>query len=339
MLRPLRLALLAAILLAALAPAAQADSTVERSFSAKASEKTREYWTPARIRSAQPLDLGQSGAVDAGGLDPTPAAIPRAGGVDLSSTIAPSAPRKTYAGVPKIKPGERPPYSSGEVPLESQTTFPLSTNGLLVGKLPGFGNYSCSATVVSSESDSVLMTAGHCVYDFQVGFAKRVAFAPAYHRGDTPFGVWSASDLIATKQWKRQNYNYDYATVRLRKSRGKAVGAVVGEQGVAFDQPRAQSFQAVGYPFNKGKAEEMWNCVGDFAGVDPRGDRTSGEADNAIGCDMKQGASGGGWFIVDSLGGQYLNSVTSFGYKNFKKVIFGPYLTRKVTQVVRAADR
>ena len=114
-------------------------------------------------------------------------------------TRSPRARRASpTAGVPKIQPGERPPYTSGEVPLASQTTFPLSTNGLLIGKLPGFGDYSCSATVISSESDSVLITAGHCVYDFQVGFAKRVAFAPAYHQGDTPFGVWSAADLIAT---------------------------------------------------------------------------------------------------------------------------------------------
>lgn len=340
MLRPsLRLALLAAPLIALAAPAAQADSTVERSFSDRASDATRDYWTPARIRAAQPLELGRAGDVDADAIAARPRAIPSAGAVDLSNTIAPSRPTESYRGVPKIKPGERPPYTSGEVPLASQTTFPLSTNGLLVGKLKGFGDYSCSATVISSGSDSVLMTAGHCVYDFNAGFAKRVAFAPAFHRGDTPFGVWSAADLVAPRQWQRGNYNYDYATVRLRKSEGQAVGAVVGEQGVAFEQPRQQSFQAIGYPFNRGGAERMWNCVGEFAGVDPRGNRTSGEADNAIGCDMKQGASGGGWFIVDSAGSQFLNSVTSFGYKNFKKVIFGPYLTKKVRQVVNAADR
>jgi len=335
--RPLVLLIVAIAALLVAAPLASADDGVaQRSFSAKASKAATKFWTPARMRVASPLALPQqAGSPDYSAPRPKPRALPQSSRLDLSNTLAPSAPR----GGGKVQIGDRPPFQSGEVPLGQQTTYPTSTNGRMFGKLPGIGLYSCSGTVVSSKSQSVVLTAGHCVFDQGAGFAKRVIFVPAYHDRDRPFGTWSAQRLVATKGWQRvTNYNYDYAALALRKSGGKTVGSVVGEQGVAFDQARQQTFQAIGYPFNFSKAELMWNCVADFAGVDPR-DRFAGKPDNGIGCDMSSGASGGGWFIRDTAGGQYINSVTSFGYRAIKKVLFGPYFDRKVLKVVNSADR
>ena len=337
LLAPFLLALAAALLIAA--PAASASGGVaERSVDRAGVKSALDYWTAERMRAADPLaapQVGSGATLDFPAPGPKPRALPASSRLDLSSTIQPTAPR----GPGKVNIGDRPPYQSGEVPLGSQTTYPTSTNGRLFGKLRGFGGYSCSATVISSSSHSVIMTAGHCVHDQDAGFAKRVIFVPAYHRGDRPFGVWGASRLITTNGWKRiENYNYDYAAVKLRKAGGDAVGNVVGEQGVAFNQSREQTFQAIGYPFNKSRAEIMWNCIAAFAGVDPR-DRFAGSPGNGIGCDMSQGASGGGWFIQDGAGGQFINSVTSFGYRAIKKVLFGPYFDRKVLKVVNAANR
>ncbi len=337
LLAPFLLAIAAGLL--ATAPAASAaDGVAARSVEPAAAKSALDYWTAKRMREATPLAAPQQdsgAALDFPAAGPKPRALPSSSRLDLADTIQPTAPR----GGGKVQIGDHPPYDSGEVPIGSQTTFPTSTNGRLFGKLRGIGQYSCSATVISSSSHSVIMTAGHCVFDQGAGFASKVIFAPAYHRGDRPFGTWSASRLITTKGWQRvTNYNYDYAAIKLRQSGGDAVGNVVGEQGVAFNQSREQSFQAIGYPFNKDKAEIMWNCVAPFAGIDPR-DRFAGKPDSGIGCDMSQGASGGGWFIRDSGGTQYLNSVTSFGYRAIKKVLFGPYLDRKVLKVINAANR
>ena len=332
------LAAIAGLFLVA-APAASADDGVaQRSIGSDSAASALDYWTPERMREATPLAAPQTGSganLDFPATGPKPRALPQSSRLDLSNTIAPTAPR----GPGKVQIGDHPPYDSGEVPLAQQTTFPTSTNGRLFGKLKGFGGYSCSATVVSSSSHSVIMTAGHCVFDENAGFAKKVIFVPAYHDRARPFGVFAASRLVATKGWQRiTNFNYDYAAIRLRKTGGNAVGSVVGEQGVAFNQSRQQTFQAIGFPFNFDKAELMWNCVADFAGVDPR-DRFAGKPDNGIGCDMSSGASGGGWFIRDAAGSQYINSVTSFGYPAIKKVLFGPYFDRKVLKVVNTANR
>lgn len=326
-------------LLLILAPAASAGKrVVQRSVSAGASRAAVEYWTAKRMRTATPLAVPQQDAATALASPaprPKPTALPASRSLDLANTLPPRAPR----GTATIGIGDRPPFTSGEVPLATQTTFPTSTNGKLFGKLQGLGGYSCSATVISSSSHSVIMTAGHCVFDEKAGFARKVVFVPAYHDGDRPFGAWSAASLSSTKQWQRAtNFNYDYASIRLRKSGGDSIGDVVGEQGVAFDQAREQVFQAIGYPFDFKKTERMWNCVAPFAGADPR-DRTSGQPDSAIGCDMSSGASGGGWFIRDLAGTQYLNSVTSFGYRKIRKTLFGPYLTHRVLKVINAANR
>jgi hypothetical protein len=40
-----------------------------------------------------------------------------------------------------------------------------------------------------------------------------------------------------------------------------------------------------------------------------------------MGCDMREGSSGGGWIIRN----QYVNSVTSGGYDTLPELLFGPY--------------
>ena len=184
----------------------------------------------------------------------------------------------------------------------------------------------------------MILTAGHCVFDEKAGFAKRIAFIPAYHDGSRPFGTWAGRRETVARGWARSmNFSYDYAAIKLRSPAG-TLGDAVGEEGLAWSQPRDQDFQAIGYPFNRGGTELMWNCIASFAGVDPY-DGDAGKPDSGIGCDMGEGASGGGWTIRDDEGVPYVNSVSSFGYTKIEDVLFGPYLTRKVLKVVNRVNR
>ena len=294
------------------------------------------YWTAKRMRATEPLPIPLRDDLP-GGDTATPLSVPAAGPnaasparVDLSRTIAGSPPKGSRIG-------DDPPYLSGEVPLESQTTYPTSTNGRVFGKFRGLGQYSCSATVVASKSDSVILTAGHCVFDGDAGFASKIVFVPAYHRGDRPFGVWQGTREVINKGYfKLLNPNDDYAAIKLKSASGK-LGQVVGEEGLAYSQPRNQGFQVIGYPFNLGRTELMWNCLTNFAGVDNL-DRFPGKPDSGVGCDMTEGASGGGWTIRDPAGTPFLNSVTSYGYPKLKNVIFGPYLTKKAMKLIGKAS-
>jgi V8-like Glu-specific endopeptidase len=332
-----RLSLAACLGLLLLLPAGASASSGVVSHalpSAEPGQGARAYWTAKRMRAAEPLPVRQ---VAPSGSPATPLSAPSAG----HNAVAPAKVdlSRTIAGHPPV--GQRiqsnPPYQSGEVPLANQTAFPTSTNGRIFGKFQGIGQYSCSATVVASKSQSVIMTAGHCVFDSQAGFASKVVFVPAYHDGDRPFGIWQATnEVIAKGYFKILNPNNDYAALRVKSASGD-VGAVVGEEGLAYSQPRGQTFQVIGYPFNLGKTEKMWNCLTEFAGVDNH-DHFPGKPDSGVGCDMTEGASGGGWTIFDAQGVPFLNSVTSYGYPQLKKVIFGPYLTKKTVKIINEAN-
>jgi hypothetical protein len=57
---------------------------------------------------------------------------------------------------------------------------------------------------------------------------------------------------------------------------------------------------------------------------------------------MSHGASGGGWLISKRNHGKrhpFVNSVTSYGYNARPNLLFGPYFTKRVRGIVRAASR
>ncbi len=222
-----------------------------------------------------------------------------------------------------------PPFESFQVP--DPLAAPLPAHGKIFGFLPGFGGYECSGTVVDHPSRTVVMTAGHCLSDPRTRtLATRVVFIPSYTDGARPFGRWTAFDGRITREWfKRENYDFDYGTVALRPHNGQRIEDVVGARPLAVNTPREQVYNAFGYPVNFARAQLMWTCRGPYAGDDPR-PIPGGPPPIGMGCDMKSGASGGGW--VDDLG--QLVSVTSFGYGARKGFLYGPYLTEKAARLV-----
>ncbi len=296
----------------------------------------RQYWTPERMREARSLRVRRAVGPSALGAAATnslaaPAVADVGPAVIDPATSRPPRPPALSSRIAV------PPFKSGQVPPAEMSTYPYSANGRLYGIFRPGGPYSCSATVVNSPSRNVVLTAGHCVFERELGWARRLVFVPAYLRGERPFGTWAATDAVTTRGWVRsENYHGDYSAVKLSSPSGP-VGDVVGEEGLVWNQPRDQAFQAIGYPFNRGRTELMWNCTSNSLGADPF-DRSRGKPDTGIGCDMGGGSSGGGWTIRDSGGNPYVNGVTSFGYKHLKNILFSPYLTGHVVKVVNSAS-
>ncbi|MCB8971699.1 MAG: hypothetical protein H6533_12910 [Thermoleophilales bacterium] len=314
-----------------------------------AGSSARGYWTPKRMREARELRVSRRAsaralrkaglAALAGSAAPQGSPLSAdslATDIDPVTSIPPRPPAAGPGSAPRIV---APPFQSGQVDPATMTTYPYSANGKVFGKFPRRGgNYSCSATAVVSPSRSVIFTAGHCVHDRQLGWAKRIIFAPAYLSGSAPFGAWRSTRIVAPRGWVRsENFHYDYGAVKVRSDAG-LLGDVVGEEGVAWSMPREQTYQAIGYPYNRGRTELMWNCVSGSAGVDPL-DHSRGQPDTGIGCDMGSGASGGGWTVHDTAGNPFVNGVTSYGYKRLKNVLFAAYLTGSVQKVLNSADR
>jgi V8-like Glu-specific endopeptidase len=225
-------------------------------------------------------------------------------------------------------------FTSRAVP--AYTDYPNTTTGRVVGKMPGFGAYSCTASVVHARNQSTLFTAGHCVKEPGGSFASELTFVPSYRQGTEPFGRWAATSFLVKPAWARKgNSNFDYAAVVVQPNASGKVEAVVGSQGFAYNvNPKKKKFRAVGYPFNRGDTQIMWECRDRFAGFDP-GYRGPGPKPIGIGCDMLGGASGGPW----TLPGIYLNSVTSFGYDELPNHLFGPQFTRAADKLRKSAGK
>ncbi|MFN8149539.1 MAG: hypothetical protein U0R24_00230 [Solirubrobacterales bacterium] len=308
----------------------------------------REYWTPKRMREARELRVSRpAGAAALRAAGVTALAGSAASGsplsadatstdIDPATSIPPRPPAAGPGSAPRIV---APPFQSGQVDPAAMGTYPYSANGKVFGSFPRRGgNYSCSATAVVSPSRSVIFTAGHCLHDRQLGWAKRITFVPAYLNGSAPFGSWRSTRIVSPRAWVRsENFHYDYGAVKVSGD-GGLLGDVVGEEGLAWNMPREQTYQAIGYPFNRGQTELMWNCISASAGVDPL-DRLRGQPDTGIGCDMGSGSSGGGWTIQDELGNPFVNGATSYGYKRLKNVLFAAYLTPSVQNILNSADQ
>jgi V8-like Glu-specific endopeptidase len=296
----------AASLAGLLAPAPAPAASIARAD--RDEQGVRGYWTPQRMRAAEPRDV-----------------------------LAAEAPPQTAGGAPATAAGT---FVRDEIADPSQEPFRAHGKVFLTitgGSDPG--DYVCSGTAVEARNLSVVWTAGHCVFDdLGGGFATNWMFAPAYKDGSTPFGGWAASELAAPQPWREQgNLKYDLgAAVVAEDAQGQALGEVVGGRGIGFNRPREQTYHAFGYPSAAPfTGERPFRCTDQLGGTDDPGG--PGPNTNFITCDMTAGASGGGW-VAD---GELL-SVTSYVYceEVFGELLcgeelYGPYQGRVAHRLYR----
>ena len=264
-----------------------------------------EYWTPERLADAQPLELRE-------GADPVAARSSDPGLLRASATT--------------LK----------EAIVNSPAAYPNRVHGKIFGTYPGIGDYSCSGTVVTSKSGSLVTTAGHCVYDAGAGrsnqFASQLAFVPGYSSGNTPYGVFEATNAIVPGQWIRASLDYDLAMLRLDTEAGQTVQKAVGSRGIGFSQKRKQRLSAYGYP-GRGRpaynGERLAKCT---AGYVPDPVRYGGPRSRGMRCDQKQGSSGGGWVSQQSI----VVSNTSHGHTRGRNKFYGPHYGAVAKSLYRA---
>jgi V8-like Glu-specific endopeptidase len=254
------------------------------------------YWTARRMRRARPLEL----RLDA----------PPRGGRASSSAPARGA---LHQGFNRFE-------------VTDTTSFPNRTHGQVFFTLPREGDFTCSGTVVTANSHSVVLTAGHCVHEGGAGsgFATNWIFVPGYRDGSRPFGEWAAARLASTAGWvEGANFSFDVgAAVVARNANGQGIQDVVGARGIAFNGPRDQLYRSFGYPAGQPPlgfdGERAFACDSRYGGDDAT---TSPPRTMVIGCDMNAGASGGAWVVDGSL----VSSVNSYKYALEPDHIYGPY--------------
>jgi V8-like Glu-specific endopeptidase len=284
--------------------------------------RARDYWTPARMRSAE----AEPGMRRQGAHGLNRSGVPAIGGAP--QLVPPRAP----AGVAGA--------SSAGSPVADPTAAGLSVNGaVFIVADHGFLRGRCSATSVNAPNLSVVITAGHCVHEFGHWFDEQWAFVPGYRYGQRPFGVFPAKWLGSTPQWlARENENYDVgAAVVSRNERGERLAEAVGADGIAWGLSPDQTFDLYGYPVEEPfDGSTLQVCPQTrFEGHDFLSFLEPGPLDVGVECDFTAGSSGGGW-VID---GHMLNGVTSSGYADDPRTEFGPYFGKAVGRLFHEAAR
>ncbi|HNC93655.1 MAG TPA: trypsin-like serine protease [Solirubrobacterales bacterium] len=254
-----------------------------------------DYWTPERLASAVPAEMpNPSDALD----------IP-----DFASGASASA-------------------DGGDFTPGNVTAFPQRVHGKIFFSV-GVNNFSCSGTLIDSANQSVVFTAGHCVFDQEThGFVSNLIFLPGYENGVAQLGAANGASVFTTSQWAQSGANaYDMGVVVLDQPFEKFYGS----RQIAFDlNPKGLNYTIYGYPSKPNppyNGEVLQGCHSGFAGRDDGNGNITPYPVAASPCFMQQGASGGGWVV----GGNYVNSVVSYGYCDSVPstcgFIFGPYFS------------
>lgn len=305
---------------------------------------TKRFWTPARMRSATPIEevLGEPEPESWGpAVEGEESELRSVDGSGPSVTsphddrralnLLESVGQNSGATVP---PGEAIPYSSGEITETS--LYPNITHGKLFFEIPGEGTYVCSGTVVGAESQNVVWTAGHCVTEGDGGgFFENFLFIPGYDDGTAPAGLWTVEFASTTSQWKNNEaFGYDVGALTMQPNQGVEIEEAVGSRGITFGAEPDQTYRSVGHPAAEPfDGEKMRFCASELGYLD------SGiPGPMAIGCDMTPGSSGGGWIVEDPVtGGGFVHSVNSYIYPTIPETMFGPQMGDVAAAVYDAA--
>lgn len=223
----------------------------------------------------------------------------------------------------KGKPGGGTTASYTRSAVTTPMAYPNRTNGKVFMTM-GQTDYQCSGTAVQSGNDSLVWTAGHCVYDAATGgYASNFMFVPAYASGSAPFGQFTATmaNLRTTSEYEAtESFGSDFGAARVgTNAGGQTLAQAVGERAISFSPIRNQAYTLFGYPVDAktGGGRAMYQCTTRWA-LD---DTSVTPPSIGAACNWPAGSSGGAWIGEDGT----LSTVTSYGYRSLKNYIFGSY--------------
>jgi hypothetical protein len=204
----------------------------------------------------------------------------------------------------------------------------------------------CTGTAVNSENKSLVLTAGHCVWD--IGHRRwytNAYFVPGYENGREPFGRWPVRLVSTTWNYFNHGTSADDMAIALvtRNSSGTALVNRVGGHGIAFNQPVNQFRTSFGYPITDWRwpgwtsdGQDMYYCQG----TDSYFSSGSFAGQMLLGCRMTGGASGGPWLTNvqwNWLGyAQSVNSNKGGIGAAWAGLMFGPYMGAEESAVFQS---
>ncbi len=297
------------------------DPAASKSISKSAQEKTKNYWTSSRMKSAKDgsLLVRSRSEVKSG---------------DKVAKGEPTVVKGTASQAKKPKPITQA-FGGG---LYNGGGKVVQTTGKVFFTLAGT-DYVCSGSSTVAANNSLVQTAGHCLNEGPGSFASNFTFVPAYDSGSAPYGQFAATTLFTSNQWANQgDLDYDIGYAVVGTAGGSTLTGAVGAQGVGFNLARNATMYSFGYPAAApyDGSSLAW-CNGPVAA-----DTYGGSSDQGMVCNMTGGSSGGPWFInySEASGIGTLNSLNSFKYNGgpVSNQMFGPYFGSVIQGVYNEAQ-
>jgi V8-like Glu-specific endopeptidase len=112
------------------------------------------------------------------------------------------------------------------------------------------GDHFCTASVVDSPGEDLLITAAHCINNGNGGGYKTdIVFIPDYRDGSAPYGIWTPQQLIVAPQWAASaDPDYDVGFVVLQPLGGQKIQQVLGGDKLGTDTSYDYLARVTGYP-------------------------------------------------------------------------------------------
>ncbi|MET8852841.1 trypsin-like peptidase domain-containing protein [Amycolatopsis sp. NPDC004625] len=207
---------------------------------------------------------------------------------DAYAAGTPTAPSATPAAPPAAAAAPAAPAASAPKPAASA-----------VGALFANGSHFCSASVVHSAAGDLVLTAAHCVKD-------GMSFAPGYHDGVAPFGMWTVASTAVADGWTTSaDPDLDFAFLTVHQAGNtNSVESVTGANVLGTNRGFTHRITLTGYPDT---SDSPVVCEGDTTQSDTYQQRVACPG-------FPDGTSGGPWVtggaVVGVIGGFELGGDT-----------------------------
>ncbi|MCW2888290.1 MAG: hypothetical protein QOE54_6952 [Streptosporangiaceae bacterium] len=121
------------------------------------------------------------------------------------------------------------------------------------------GDHYCTAGVLDSPRNNLLVTAAHCIYSQSGGYSKNIVFVPGYEDGEMPYGVWATKSMLVDDRWiKSSDPDLDVGFVSLQSKDGKNIEQVLGANKLGINKGFDNVVRVTGYPTN---SDEPITCM------------------------------------------------------------------------------
>jgi hypothetical protein len=212
----------AASVAAASVPRGGSATAATYQVSAAAQGRTRDHWTPQRMRTATALSPA---------LSPSP-----------TGTRLPATTRRP------LQPTEGRAVPAASAPKGTPRAAPFTgspTTGALFYTTGG-KNHFCTASVVDSTAGDMVLTAAHCVY--WKGFATNIEYVPGYHDGKQPYGAWPVARITVASGWESSHDpDLDFAFLTTASVDGQRIQARTGGLTIGFTRWYSEKIEVVGH--------------------------------------------------------------------------------------------